>query len=48
MLVRCLSGVDQVSDLVLTAVPLDRSPARVVQQQMKSYQLLHRVGKTGV
>lgn len=48
VLVRCLSEVDQVSDLVLTAVPLERSPARVVQQQMKSYQLLHRVGKTGV
>lgn len=43
VLVRCSSDVDQVSDLALKAVTLKDSPATIVQQLGKSYQLLHRV-----
>ena len=50
VLVRCLSEVDQVSDLTLAATPLqnERGVATIVQNRLSSYQLLHRVGKTGV
>mmetsp|Transcript_15823 Transcript_15823/g.34245 ORF Transcript_15823/g.34245 Transcript_15823/m.34245 type:complete len:352 (-) Transcript_15823:1366-2421(-) len=48
VLVRCLSEVDQVSDLTLSAMALIGEPATIVQNDMRSYQLLHRVGKTGV
>lgn len=45
VLVRCLSEVDQVSDLQLMAMALNHNPATIVQNQARSYQLLHRVGK---
>lgn len=44
VLVRCLSEVDQVSDVNLTAIGLKGVPATIVQQHFRSYQLLHRVG----
>ncbi|KAL7541075.1 hypothetical protein ACHAXR_010614 [Thalassiosira sp. AJA248-18] len=44
VLVRCLSEVDQVSDLALSAMAIRGDPATIVQHQMRSYQLLHRVG----
>lgn len=43
VLVRCSSEVDQVSDLTLTATSLSGNPATIVQNDMRSYQLLHRV-----
>ena len=49
VLVRCLSEVDQVSDLEVTATALKGVPATIVQHRTRSYQLLHRVtGKNGV
>lgn len=47
VLVRCLSEVDQVSDLRLSALELEGAPATIVQQQSCSYRLLHRVGNEG-
>ena len=44
VLVRCSSEVDQVSDLTFLAMPLQGDPATIVQNQISSYQLLHRVG----
>lgn len=43
VLVRCLSEVDQVSDLALSVKANRGDPATIVQNQMRSYQLLHRV-----
>lgn len=49
VLVRCSAGEDQASDLTLTASALEGVPATIVQQQVRSYQLLHRVsGKNEV
>lgn len=47
VLVRCLSKVDQVSDLALKVKAIEGIPATIVEHQSRSYQLLHRVGNRG-
>lgn len=46
-LVNCVSEVDQVSDVTMSAVALDGVPATIVQHQTQSYHLIHRVGNIG-
>lgn len=48
VLVRCCSGMDQISDVVLSCKSLDETPARVGVQIVKSFRLIHRVCKGDV
>ena len=45
VLVRCSSGMDQISDVVLKCGSLDECPASVAVQVVKSFRLIHRVCK---
>ena len=48
VLVRCSSGMDQISDVALTCGSLKECPASVAVQIVKSFRLIHRVCKGGV
>jgi hypothetical protein len=48
VLVRCSSGLDQISDLVLSVGSLEECPVRLGVQIVKSFRLIHRVCKEGV
>jgi hypothetical protein len=47
VLVRCCSGMDQISDVVLSCGSLEEAPASVGVQVMRSFRLIHRVCKGG-
>jgi hypothetical protein len=45
VLVRCCSGMDQISDVVLSCRSLEEAPASISVQIVKSFRLIHRVCK---
>jgi hypothetical protein len=48
VLIRCCSGMDQISDVVLSCGSLEEAPASVSVQVVKSFRLIHRVCKGDV